>query len=59
MTGPLPETGYGGGSRNRVNKSKKKQECCRTVVRHHICNDNFITVKIGIKVVRALVDTGS
>jgi len=28
-------------------------------VRHPICNDNFITVKIGMKVVRALVDTGS
>jgi len=28
-------------------------------VRHPICNDNFITVKIGMKAVRALVDTGS
>jgi len=28
-------------------------------VRHPICNDNFITVKIGMKVVRVLVDTGS
>ena len=24
-------------------------------MRHPICNDNFITVKIGIKVVRALI----
>ena len=28
-------------------------------MRHPICNDNFITVKIGMKAVRALVDTGS
>jgi len=38
-----------------IKKSKRKQECCRTVVRHPICNDNFITVEIGMKVVRALV----
>ena len=28
-------------------------------MRHPICNDNFVTVKIRMKVVRALVDTGS
>ena len=28
-------------------------------MRHPICNDNFITVKVGMKAVRALVDTGS
>ena len=28
-------------------------------MRHPICNDNFITVKIGMKAVSALVDTGS
>ena len=48
-----------GGQRNFTARQHTNQKRCRVIVKQPIFNDNYITVKIGRKIIRGLLDTGS
>jgi len=39
--------------------NNKKQKSCRAIVREPILNNNYVLVRIGRKLVKGLIDTGS
>jgi len=39
--------------------NNKKQKSCRAIVREPILNNNYVFVRVGRRLVKGLIDTGS